>query len=236
MYGILDIHMLIRQLFHIDSCSYSYLLACQKDVSAIIIDPVLEQGDTYLHLLERLGVTLKYSMETHIHADHISGASWLKDQTNCTLLMPNQSRVNCCDEEFTDGSQISFGKQSLICLHTPGHTDDSYCFYSKKNKTLFTGDTLLINGSGRTDFENSNSSDAYASLNKIASLPGDTIIYPAHDYQGLNVSVLSEEIRYNPRLQFKSNKEFTAHMKTQGGDMPQMFDIAIPANKNCGMQ
>lgn len=228
--------MLIRQLYHYESGSFSYLLACKQSHQAVLIDPVLEQGDLYLQLLEQLDLSFIYSIESHIHADHVSCASWLKSKTNCKLLMPQQSNVDCCDDVYTEGSNISFGNHFLECIYTPGHTDDSYCLYSADHASLFSGDTLLIRGSGRTDFENSDPCLAYASLKKLQALPDETCIYPAHDYQGLNVSTMYEEKLFNPRMQFSSQDAFVEHMKTQGEDMPKLFDIAIKANLNCGQK
>lgn len=226
--------MLFRQLFDSTSGTYSYLLASRKGGEALIIDPVLEKVDRYLQLVRELDLKLVKAVDTHIHADHVTGLGALRDHTHCVTVMGEHARVDVVSMRVTEGDSIGIEGLALDVLYTPGHTDDSYSFLMKDR--VFTGDTLLIRGTGRTDFQNGSARAQYDSLfNKILKLPEETLVYPAHDYKGETVSTIGEEKRFNPRLQVKSVDEYVDLMSKLNLPNPKMMDVAVPANLRQGL-
>jgi glyoxylase-like metal-dependent hydrolase (beta-lactamase superfamily II)/rhodanese-related sulfurtransferase len=226
--------MIFRQFFDLPSSTYTYLISSGKGREALIIDPVFEKTDQYIQLLKQLELKLVKVIDTHIHADHISGLSDLRDKTKCITLMGEHAPADVVSMTVKDNETINIENIQLISLYTPGHTDDSYSFVMEDR--IFTGDTLLIKGTGRTDFQNGNPYDQYNSLfERILKLPEDTFIYPAHDYKGENVSTIGEEKKYNPRLQVTSSQEYANIMNNLNLDDPKLMDIAIPANKSMGI-
>ncbi|MCC2639015.1 MAG: metallo-beta-lactamase family protein [Moraxellaceae bacterium] len=229
--------MLFRQLFDQESSTYTYLLADTATGDAVIIDPVREQVPAYLQLLRDLELTLVAALDTHVHADHITGLGKLREATGCLTWMGEQSAAPCVSARFSEGSEIAFGGYRLRTLYTPGHTDDSYCFLldADDHHYAFTGDTLLIRGTGRTDFQNGSARDQYHSLfDRLLRLPGDTLVYPAHDYKGWTVSTIAEENACNPRLQVSGEAEYVAMMSALQLPNPKLMDVAVPANRACG--
>jgi glyoxylase-like metal-dependent hydrolase (beta-lactamase superfamily II) len=227
--------MIFRQLFDHDSYTYTYLIADDESKEALLIDSVLAHADSYVTLLAQLGVRLKTTLETHTHADHITASGVLRSKTGCTTLVAQQSHAHCAAGHFKDGDTISVGQYQLKAIYTPGHTDDSFCFYlDSGHKRVFTGDTLLIRGCGRTDFQNGNAHDQYYSLQKLLRLPPETLVYPGHDYKGWSVSTIAEEKQHNPRLQTADEMAFVKLMQNLKLDNPKMMDVAVPANQACG--
>lgn len=229
--------MIFRQLFEKESSTYTYLIGDEDTREATLIDPVIDETDKYLTLLSDLGLTLKVAMDTHTHADHITALGKLRDATGCTTLMGAQAHSACANEAFSDGGQVRVGNLVFTTLHTPGHTDDSYSFVLEHGDQtyLFSGDTLLIRGTGRTDFQNGNAEDQYHSLfDKLLTLPENTWVYPAHDYKGWMVSTIIEEKRHNPRLQVSNALEYKAIMDNLKLPNPKLMDVAVPANRACG--
>ncbi len=225
--------MIFRQLFDHASSTYTYLLASRAGGEALLIDPVLDHLDQYLQLLNELNVKLVLAADTHVHADHITALGRLRDHVNCPTLMGEFSKANCVSLRLKDGEEISVDGIELRGMYTPGHTDDSFCFVM--NDRVFSGDTLLIRGTGRTDFQNGDPHAAYDSLfNKLLRLPDQTIVYPAHDYKGWTSSTIGEERRFNPRLQVSDANEYAQIMNNLHLPDPTMMDIAIPANLACG--
>jgi sulfur dioxygenase len=223
--------MLFRQLFDKTSSTYSYLIASAKGREALIIDPVLENIEQYIKLLNGLDLKLVKVIDTHIHADHITAASKLKNKTNCTTIMGEHTPSDAVEIKVKDNEIIYVDKLEVI--YTPGHTKDSYSFLM--NDYLFSGDTLLINGTGRTDFQGGSSKDSYASIfNKLLKLPEETLLYPAHDYNGQNVSTIGKEKKFNPRLQVNSVNEYTDIMNNLNLPKPKLMDINIANNIKLG--
>ena len=221
--------MIFEQLFDIKSSTYTYIISSGKGREALIIDPVIENTDKYIKILKNLDLKLVKVIDTHIHADHISGLSELSKRTKCSKIMGEKSSSEVLDIRVKDNEKIKIENIELISLYTPGHTDCSYSFLM--NDRVFTGDTLLINGTGRTDFQNGNSHDAYDSLfNKLLKLPDKTLVYPAHDYNDKKYSTIENEKNNNPRLQVKSAKEYAEIIESLNFGNPKMMDIAIPAN------
>ena len=221
--------MIFKQLFDKKSSTYTYLIASAKGREAIIIDPVLENVDEYIRHLKELDLKLVKVIDTHIHADHITGASKLKINTNCTTIMGENSPAETVDIKLKDDEIIKIDQLKIRAMFTPGHTSDSYSFLM--DKFLFSGDTLLINGTGRTDFQNGSSKDAYHSLfNKILKLPEETILYPGHDYNGKQFSTIGREKRNNPRLQVKNIEEYTELMSNLNLKKPISMDTNIKRN------
>ena len=221
--------MIFKQLFDTKSSTYTYLIASAKGREAIIIDPVLENVDEYIRHLKELDLKLVKVIDTHIHADHITGASKLKINTNCTTIMGENSPAETVDIKLKDDEIIKIDQLKIRAMFTPGHTSDSYSFLM--DKFLFSGDTLLINGTGRTDFQNGSSKDAYHSLfNKILKLPEETILYPGHDYNGKQFSTIGREKRNNPRLQVKNIEEYTELMSNLNLKKPISMDTNIKRN------
>ena len=226
--------MLFRQLFDSVSCTYTYLLAAGPGNDALIIDPVLEKTDRYLKLLDELDLKLVKAIDTHLHADHITALGLLRDKTSCVTVMGKRSSVDVVSMRVDDGDKIEIDGVCLDVIYTPGHTDDSYSFY--KPGMVFTGDTLLIRGSGRTDFQNGSAESAYESIfNKLLKLPDETLVYPGHDYKGDTVSTIGEEKAFNPRLKVESKKEYVKIMDNLGLPNPKMMDVMVPANQEIGM-
>ena len=225
--------MIFRQLFDQQSSTYTYLLASRVGGEALLIDPVLDHLDQYLQLLNELGVRLVLAADTHVHADHITALGRLRDHVKCPTLMGEFTKANCVSLRLKDGEKISVDGIELRGIHTPGHTDDSFSFVM--DDRVFTGDTLLIRGTGRTDFQNGDPHAAFDSLfSKLLKLPDDTLVFPAHDYKGWTCSTISEERRFNPRLQVSSAAQYAQIMNNLHLPDPTMMDIAIPANLACG--
>jgi sulfur dioxygenase len=226
--------MIFRQMFDSTSGTYSYLLASRRGGEALIIDPVLEKVDRYLKLIDELGLRLVKAVDTHIHADHITGLGALRDRTRCTTVMGEQSGVDVVSMRVGDGDLLTIEGLALEAIYTPGHTDDSYSF--RLSDRVFTGDTLLIRGTGRTDFQNGDARAQYESIfNRLMKLPDDTLVFPAHDYKGDTVSTIAEERACNPRLQVRSVEEYVALMASLHLPNPKMMDVAIPANLHMGL-
>jgi len=221
--------MIFEQLFDTKSSTYTYIISSGKGREALIIDPVIESTDKYIKFLKNLDLKLVKVIDTHIHADHISGLNELSKRTKCSKIMGEKSSSEVLDIRVKDNEKIKIEYIELTSMYTPGHTDCSYSFLM--NDRVFTGDALLINGTGRTDFQNGNSHDAYDSLfNKLLKLPEKTLVYPAHDYNGKKYSTIENEKNNNPRLQVKSAKEYAEIMESLNFGNPKMMDIAIPAN------
>tara|TARA_Y100000590_G_scaffold366709_1_gene426227 strand:+ start:286 stop:978 length:693 start_codon:yes stop_codon:yes gene_type:complete len=223
--------MIFKQLFDNRSSTYTYIISSGSGREALIIDPVIENTNEYLKVLKELNLKLVKVIDTHIHADHISGLSELAKRTNCTKIMGERSASEVIDIRVKDNEKIKIENIELISMHTPGHTDCSYSFLMKDR--IFTGDTLLINGTGRTDFQNGNPKDQYHSLfDKILKLPEKILVYPAHDYKGNKVSTIGEQKKNNPRLQVNSIEEYANLMNNLNLENPKMMDVAVPANIN----
>ena len=223
--------MIFKQLFDEKSSTYTYIVASGKGREALIIDPVIEHTHLYINLLNNLNLRLVKVIDTHIHADHISAMAELKERTRCQTIMGEHSKSEVVNLKVKDNEKISFDGINLEALYTPGHTDDSYCFVMRDR--IFTGDTLLINGTGRTDFQNGNSEDAYNSIfERLLTLPEETLVYPAHDYQGNEYSSIGNEKKNNPRLQVNSAEEYAEIMDNLNLANPKMMDVAVPANLN----
>ena len=225
--------MLFRQLYDLDTGTYTYLLAARPGGEAVIIDPVLEQINAYLQLLRELDVRLVKAIDTHTHADHVTAMGQLRDTTGCVTIMGEQTKAECVSLRVKDGENITVDGLTLQALYTPGHTDESYSFLM--DDRVFTGDTLLIRGTGRTDFQNGDARAQYDSLfNKLLKLPEDTLVYPGHDYKGWTVSTIGEERRCNPRLQVSSVEAYVNIMNNLKLANPKYMDVAVPANLACG--
>ena len=221
--------MIFNQFFDDVSFTYTYLLSSGKGREALLIDPVIEKTGEYISYLKNLELKLVKVIDTHIHADHVSGLKELKEQTNCSTIMGEKSASEVVDVHIKDDEKIKIENIVITSMYTPGHTDCSYSFFM--NDRVFTGDTLLINGTGRTDFQNGCCSDQYYSLfDRILKLPEKTFVYPAHDYRGNKVSTIGNEKKNNPRLQVKSLNEYTEIMNNLNLSDPKMMDVAVPAN------
>jgi sulfur dioxygenase len=226
--------MIFRQLFDSVSGTYTYLLASRTGGEALIIDPVIEKVDRYLQLIKELDVKLVKAVDTHLHADHITGLGALRDRTHCITVMGEQSKVDVVSMRLAEGDRLMIEGIVLDVLYTPGHTDDSYSFLM--DDRVFTGDTLLIRGTGRTDFQNGDPRAQYDSIfNKLLKLPEDTLVFPAHDYKGDTVSTIGEEKAFNPRLQIKSVDEYVDLMNNLKLPNPKMMDVAVPTNLRVGL-
>ena len=230
--------MIFRQLFEPQSSTYTYLVGCPKTGEAALIDPVLETVERDLAVLAELGLALKYTIETHIHADHVTGTARLRERTGSKAAVPEQSGATTCDVPVREGETLAVGTLSIEPLYTPGHTDDhhAYLLRSEGGARVFTGDALLIDGCGRTDFQGGDAATLYRSLHeKIFSLPDDTLVYPGHDYQQRRVSSVAQERLRNPRLGGgKTVEEFVAIMAGLNLPRPAKMDVAVPANRLCG--
>jgi glyoxylase-like metal-dependent hydrolase (beta-lactamase superfamily II)/rhodanese-related sulfurtransferase len=229
-----DMPMIFRQLFDNISGTYSYILASRSGGEALIIDPVLEKVDRYCQLLRELDLRLVKAVDTHLHADHVTGLGALRDSTHCVTIMGEQSKADVVAMRVADGDSVTIEGVSLNVMYTPGHTDDSYSF--SMGDRVFTGDTLLIRGTGRTDFQNGDARAQYDSIfNRLLKLPDETLVYPAHDYKGDTVSTIGEERRYNPRLQVRSVDDYVTLMANLKLPNPKMMDVAVPANMRVGL-
>ena len=225
--------MIFKQLFDQKSSTYTYLIASAKGREALIIDPVIENVNQYVLLLKELNLNLVKVIDTHIHADHVTGASKLKDITKCTTIMGDHSPANTVEIKVKDDEYINLDTLKIRAMYTPGHTSDSYSFLM--DNYLFSGDTLLINGTGRTDFQNGDSKDAYNSIfNKLLKLPDETFLYPAHDYKGEKVSTIGKEKKQNPRLQVSSVDEYVELMNNLKLKKPTEIDFNVAKNINLG--
>ena len=226
--------MIFKQLFDVKSSTYTYLIASAKGREALIIDPVLENVSEYILSLKELDLKLVKVIDTHIHADHVTAASKLKDITSCSTIMGEHTPAEAVEIKVKDDEYISLDNLKIRAMYTPGHTSDSYSFLM--DNYLFSGDTLLINGTGRTDFQNGNAKDAYNSIfNKILKLPDETLLYPAHDYKGQKVSTIGKEKKYNPRLQVKSVEEYVDIMDNLSLKKPAKIDFNVSKNINLGV-
>jgi sulfur dioxygenase len=227
--------MIFRQLFDKTSSTYTYLLASRTGGEALLIDPVFEQVNRYLKLLDELDLRLVKVVDTHIHADHVSGMGALRDATRCITVMGEESPAEFISMRVSDNDKLTVEGVTLTALHTPGHTIESYSFLM--DDRVFTGDTLLIRGTGRTDFQNGDPYDQYHSLfDRLLKLPDQTLVYPAHDYKGDTVSTIHEEKAFNPRLQVSSAEEYAEIMNGLNLPNPAMMDVAVPENLKLGLR
>ena len=225
--------MILKQVFDNRSSTYTYLVASAKGHEALIIDPVIENVESYIKLLNELDLKLVKVIDTHIHADHVTVASKLKDITKCSTIMGENTPADTVEIKVKDDEYINLENLKIRAMYTPGHTSDSYSFLMDNH--LFSGDTLLINGTGRTDFQNGNAKDAYNSIfNKLLKLPEETLLYPAHDYKGEKVSTIGKEIKQNPRLQVKSEDEYVEIMNNLDLKKPEQLEFNISKNINLG--
>ena len=225
--------MIFKQLFDQKSSTYTYLIASSKGREALIIDPVIENVSDYIILLKELDLRLVKVIDTHIHADHVTGASKLKDITKCSTIMGDHTPADAVEIKVKDDEYINLENLKIRAMYTPGHTSDSYSFLM--NNYLFSGDTLLINGTGRTDFQNGDSKDAYNSIfNKLLKLPDETFLYPAHDYKGEKVSTIGKEKKQNPRLQVSSVDEYVDLMNNLNLKKPTEIEFNVAKNINLG--
>jgi glyoxylase-like metal-dependent hydrolase (beta-lactamase superfamily II)/rhodanese-related sulfurtransferase len=230
-----EARMIFRQLYDSVSGTYTYVLASRSGGEALIIDPVLEKVERYLQLLQELDVRLVKAVDTHLHADHITGLGALRDRTHCITVMGEQTHADVVSMRVAEGERIGIEGLCLDVLYTPGHTDDSYSFVL--GDRVFTGDTLLIRGTGRTDFQNGDPRAQYDSIfNKLLRLPDETLVFPAHDYKGDTVSTIGEEKFFNPRLKVKSIDEYVDLMNNLKLSNPKMMDVAVPANMQVGLR
>jgi sulfur dioxygenase len=226
--------MIFRQLFDSVSGTYTYLIASRRGGEALIVDPVLEKVDRYIQLVGELDLKLVKAVDTHLHADHLTGLGALRDRTHCVTVMGERSKVDVVSMRLSEGDKLTIEGVALDVLYTPGHTDDSYSFLMRDR--VFTGDTLLIRGTGRTDFQNGDPRAQYDSIfNKLLRLPDETMIFPAHDYKGETVSTIGEEKMFNPRLQVKSVDQYVELMNNLNLPNPKMMDVAVPANMRVGL-
>ena len=226
--------MIFRQLFDSVSGTYSYLVASRAGGEALILDPVLEKADRYCQLLRELDLRLVKAVDTHLHADHVTGLGELRDRTRCVTIMGEQSKADVVAMRVADGDRVTIEGISLDVMYTPGHTDNSYSYLM--GDRVFTGDTLLIRGTGRTDFQNGSARAQYNSIfGRLLKLPDETMVFPAHDYKGDTVSTIGEEKRYNPRLQVRSVDEYVELMKNLKLPNPKLMDVVVPANMHVGL-
>ena len=225
--------MIFKQLFDKKSSTYTYLIASAKGREALIVDPVIENVAEYINVLKELDLKLVKVIDTHIHADHVTGASKLKDITKCSTIMGDHTPAEAVEIKVKDDDYINLDNLKIRAMYTPGHTSDSYSFLM--DNYLFSGDTLLINGTGRTDFQNGNAKDAYNSIfNKLLKLPEETLLYPAHDYKGEKVSTIGNEKKFNPRLQVKNVDDYIEIMNNLDLKKPTQLEFNISKNINLG--
>jgi sulfur dioxygenase len=226
--------MIFRQLYDQETGTYTYLIADEQSREAALVDPVQEQVERDLTLLRELGLSLKYNLETHVHADHVTAAARLKEETGCVTLVPEGAQVSCADRQIQDHDTLQLGAVTIQAIATPGHTD-SHMAYLVNHDRVLTGDALLIRGCGRTDFQSGNAGTLYDSVTRrLFSLPDDTLVYPGHDYRGHTVSTIGEEKRNNPRFAGRDQAGFIEFMRTLGLPMPKKIMEAVPANERCG--
>ena len=226
--------MIFKQVFDKKSSTYTYIIASAKGREALIIDPVLENVEDYIKILNQLNLKLVKVIDTHIHADHVTGAGKLRDKTKCVTIMGEHTPTDAVEVKVKDDEIIKLDKLNFRAIYTPGHTSDSFCFLM--DKYLFSGDTLLINGTGRTDFQNGSSTDAYnSSFNRLLKLPDDSLLYPAHDYKGETVSTIGKEKRSNPRLQVSNVDEYIEIMNNLDLKKPENIDYNGASNLRLGI-
>ena len=232
--------LLFRQLFDLESSTYTYLIADRETNDAILVDPVLDQVDRDLQLLEELRLKLHYCLETHIHADHITGTDQLRSATGCLSIVPEQAHAACADRHLQDGEILTLGNLEIRSIATPGHTDSHLAYWVSQDSTrkphlVLTGDALFIRGCGRTDFQSGDAGILYDSVTqRLFTLPEGTLVYPGHDYRGHTVSTIGEEKRYNPRFAGHSRTEFIDLMSKLNLPNPKKMMEAVPANEQCG--
>jgi glyoxylase-like metal-dependent hydrolase (beta-lactamase superfamily II) len=227
-------NMKLRQLFDRDTSTYTYLLWDEESREALVIDPVLEKVDRDLKLIEELGLSLRYVLDTHVHADHVTASSALREMTGATVVASKLGPA-CADRKVAAGDRIEIGDVVIEVLETPGHTDDSISYHVDGN--VFTGDAMLIRGNGRTDFQNGDPSVLYDTLTKVLfALSDDTVVWPGHDYRGQTASTIGEEKRYNARIAGKRREEFIQIMNDLGLPRPRYIDVAVPRNLACGRE
>jgi glyoxylase-like metal-dependent hydrolase (beta-lactamase superfamily II) len=227
--------MIFRQLFDHQSSTFSYLIAEHSGGEAMLIDPVLENTEQYVRLIEELDLKLVLALDTHIHADHITALGSLRQRTDCATAMGAMTKSECVSVQFNEGEKLSVDNLGVDVLYTPGHTSDSYSF--RMADRVFTGDTMLIRGTGRTDFQNGDPAAQYDSLfGKLLKLPDETLVYPAHDYNGMTVSTIGEEKRHSPRLQVADRQAYVDLMNGLVLDNPKLMDVAVPSNRQCGLK
>jgi sulfur dioxygenase len=227
--------MIFRQLFEEYSSTYTYLLGCEETGQALLVDPVYPSWERDLAEINFLGLTLMFTLETHIHADHITSALKLREETGSQMIFPARSQCECPDLRAEEGVPITAGSITLDPIYTPGHTDDHLCY--RLNSRVLTGDALLIDGCGRTDFQNGNTDDLYQSvMDKLFTLPEDTLVYPAHDYHQRHVTTIQQEKERNPRLGGQRGlSEFRTIMENLDLPYPKFIDYAVPGNQKCGV-
>ena len=227
--------MIFKQVFDQKSSTYTYIIASAEGREALIIDPVLENVEDYIKLLTELNLKLVKVIDTHIHADHVTGAGKLRDKTQCVTIMGEHTPTDAVEIKVKDEEIIKLDQLKIKALYTPGHTSDSFSFLM--DNYLFSGDTLLINGTGRTDFQNGNSKDAYNSLfNRLLKLPDETLVYPAHDYKGEKVSTIGKEKKFNPRLQVSNVEEYIEIMNNLNLKKPLEIDFNVANNLKLGAE
>ena len=226
--------MIFKQVFDKKSSTYTYIIASAEGREALIIDPVLENVEDYIKILNQLNLKLVKVIDTHIHADHVTGAGKLRDKTKCVTIMGEHTPTDAVEVKVKDDEIIKLDKLNFRAIYTPGHTSDSFCFLM--DKCLFSGDTLLINGTGRTDFQNGSSTESYNSIfNRLLKLPDDTLLYPAHDYKGETVSTIGKEKRSNPRLQVNNVDEYIEIMNNLDLKKPEKIDYNVANNLKLGI-
>ncbi len=226
--------MLFRQLFDSETSTYTYLIADERTKEAVLVDAVLEQVERDRQLLEELGLTLGYCLETHIHADHITGTGRLRELTGCQGIVPQNASAKCADRFLGDGEILGIGSVEIKAIATPGHTD-SHNAYLVNGDRILTGDALLIRGCGRTDFQSGDAAALHHSITeKLFALPEETLVYPGHDYRGHTVSTIGEEKQYNPRFVGKTKASFIELMASLNLPNPKKIMEAVPANERCG--
>ena len=227
--------MIFKQEFDTKSSTYTYIIASAKGREAVIIDPVIENVESYIKILSELDLKLVKVIDTHIHADHVTGAGKLRGKTKCVTIMGEHTPTDAVEIKVKDEEIIKLDQLKIKALYTPGHTSDSFSFLM--DNYLFSGDTLLINGTGRTDFQNGNSKDAYNSLfNRLLKLPDETLVYPAHDYKGEKVSSIGKEKKFNPRLQVNNVEEYIEIMNNLNLKKPAAIDFNVANNLKLGAE